>query len=181
MEASLIRRITVICSALVALVVSSLIGCAQTGVVGELGDAGSTNSDATESSEALIQRCRDLAFGLGGVCIDYAEYPVFAMRCSAVNTMVLREFNACASAGGCPDDTCLSLLVPRPDPPEPEHIADCKLGCDMLHSFECITAADHSECFSLCETVSSSTASAFTECASFLCNRPGCFEALSGS
>ena len=167
-------------SAFFALVVSSLIGCTQIGVVGQLGDAGSASADASESSETLIQRCRDLAFGLGGVCIDYAEYPIFAMRCAAVNTMVLRDFNACASAGGCPDNACLSLLVPRSDPPEPAYVADCRVGCDMLHSFECITAADNNECFSLCETVSNSTASAFTECASFLCNRPGCFEALRG-
>lgn len=136
--------------------------------------------DSSEALETTIQRCRDISFGLGGVCIEFAEYPVFAMRCSVVNASVLHAFNACASAGGCPDDACLSLLVPQvdPDPEPPAHVADCQSGCEMLLSFSCIDGVENSECFSLCETKSSATAEAFIECASFLCHRTGCLDGL---
>lgn len=156
-------------------------GCAQAGRVGELGDSGMPGSgDAGEPLETTIQRCRNIAFGLGGVCITYEQYPVFAMRCSAVNARVLHEFNACASAGGCPDDACLSLLVPQvePEPEPPEHLERCQSGCEILLSFSCIDGVENTECFSLCETKSPATAEAFIECASFLCHRTGCMDGL---
>ena len=159
---------------LFALVASSLIGCAQTGVVGELGDAGSASADA---SETLIQRCRDLAFGLGGVCIGFDEFPVFAMRCLAVNSDVVQQFNTCASAGGCPDSACLGLLVSGA---QPLQVTDCQNSCDTLLSFDCITAAEQVECATIFETATSTASATFVECASHLCNQAGCLAALRG-
>lgn len=157
----------------------STLGCRQSGVVGELRDATiadeGTDPDTGESTEQLRQQCRDASFQLAVAgCIGFDVVAAYSSRCTGVDERVVRMFNTCARAGGCPAPSCLALLVPPP-PPDP---GPCQTGCDQQLSFSCVTSAEHTRCFSLCTRASAASSDAFIECASYLCNRSGCFAAF---
>lgn len=58
--------------------------------------------------------------------------------------------------------------------------SECLEACDSMRFFECLSAEQHADCRSLCETVDDSARDTFVGCASAVCDDSSCYDVMAG-
>jgi hypothetical protein len=138
------------------------------------GDSTSNSSDSSNSTctsdgcnddTACNEACESLQFFS---CIDAATFDDCAALCLTASDADKSAFASCVSSGGvtqCTAVDCYYTFNPDAVPgPTPQQIADCKMSCEDLAFFDCLTGAEAAACAAGCDEASKEVIEAFLIC-----------------
>ena len=104
--------------------------------------------------------------------VPFEERECIAACADRTDARIMR-FNACDSST-CETDFCFPILVPW----EPDNVDECRGGCDTMHTFDCIDAAELTLCRETCGRVTEDVAETFDSCTTGVCSDDSCLVQL---
>lgn len=123
---------------------------------GTSSEAGPTDASAADGSCAAI--CDKL------LSCGYADAED-TTKCNAQCAATPRSLLDCIAASTCQTlVTCPMSMFEAPETGSSGNSAPCKLACDDLKFFSCISAADHANCRGLCDTKPDDARDTFIQC-----------------
>jgi hypothetical protein len=104
-------------------------------------------------------------------CINGQDQAACRSSCSTVDEETRDSFTACASAGVCESDECYRLL----DPSGSADVEGCRRACNDMSLFDCITAAELTDCRNICAGAAPEVIETFKACAMGICEDASCY------
>jgi hypothetical protein len=125
------------------------------------------SSDGCNSDTACNEACESLQFFS---CIDAATFDDCSALCKTASADDKGTFASCVSSGdvtSCDAVDCYYTFDPSAVPgPTPQQIADCKMTCEQLGFFDCLSGAEAAQCAASCDEATKEVIEGFLICAS---------------
>ncbi|MEJ7731453.1 MAG: hypothetical protein WKG00_19835 [Polyangiaceae bacterium] len=122
-------------------------------------------SDGCNSDSAFTDACESLQFFS---CIDAATFDDCSAVCMTASAEDKSTFASCVGSGGvtqCDAVGCYYTFNPEAVPgPTPQQIADCKMSCESLGFFDCLTGTEAASWAASCDEATQEVIEGFLIC-----------------